>query len=1072
MQLPLVPHSTTVKIHMKHFAKILSIIFTTLFFAQAHAQSIVVKGKLLDKDSSFMLADVAVKLVAATDSTQANAVQAKSATDGSFSITVANLGKYYMAFSAPGYPTGTVTIEVPAAGINLGEIRLPKTAAPAKQGPPYKISGVIIDGDSSTVLATASVKLAPSWDTTNAVIILADSGGNFGFSVPDTGRYILSLSYTGYDNGVRYVRIGDSDADLGEIMMFRKLDKSLGNVTVIGRTPPARQRGDTTELNAAAFKVNPDATLEDLIKKAPGITIENGVITAQGEQVQKVTIDGRQFFGDDATAALKNLPADIVDKIQVFDRMSDQSQLTGFDDGNAVKSINIVTKADMRKGQFGRVYAGYGTDERYAAGGSVNVFTGNKRINFVGLFNNVNQQNFGAEDLLGVSGQANQNRGGGGGGRGGGGGGRPGGQGGGGNNFQVGQSPGIAKTNAIGVNFSDIWGTKKNMEFSGSYFFNNSNTSASTSRNRETFMPKGDTSRFTKSLTESFTKNINHRLNARWEYKIDSNNTLIIAPNISFQQNNSNSFTDGITTGAKGGLITDQLNRNIRESEGYNLSSQITYRHGFSKKGRSISINLNGGANRRDNNTLVDGSLSSFTNDILTFDTTRQQTDNLTNGYNISTNIAYTEPIGRKGQLQLNYNPQYTKNKADQQTLRYDVIKGNYSIFDTSQSNLFDNTVKAQNAGISYRVGDQNEQFSIGTNFQNTNLESEQTFPVARQIDKTYNNLLPNLQYNKRFTNKANFRINYRTSVNTPNINQLQNVVNKTNPLYISTGNADLGQSYTHTLFNRFNFTNATKGTSFFANVFVQKVNNYVTTANFLPLTDSILPSGDTVLRGAQLSKPINMDGFWSARAFFTYGVPIKSLKTNVNLNAGFNYTRLPGQTDYVTNISNSYTYNLGLTLASNISEYVDFNLSYNANFNNITNKISPSRNNKYYYHTVGARINLLTKSGWFILNDLTNQFYSGLADGFNQDFWLWNVSAGKKFLKDNRGELKLSVFDLLKQNQSITRTNTESYIEDVQTDVLRQYFMLTFTYTLKNFGKASAAASNERRGDRGTREF
>lgn len=1053
---------------MKQFAKILSIILPTLFFAHAQAQTIAVKGRLLDKDSSFPLANVTVKMVAANDSAQANAVTATSDTSGAFSINVADSGKYFIAFSAPGYPTGTVTINVHVAGINLGEIRLPRAAAgAAPKGPPYAIKGKLIDGDSSTALPTASVKLAPVSDSSKAIIILADSAGNFGFNVQDTGRYILSLSYTGYDNSVRYVRMGPADADLGEIMMFRKLDKSLGNVTVVGRTPPARQKGDTTELNAAAFKVNPDATLEDLIKKAPGITVENGVITAQGEQVQKVTIDGRQFFGDDATAALKNLPADVVDKIQVFDRMSDQAQLTGFDDGNAVKSINIVTKADMRKGQFGRIYAGYGTDERYAAGGSVNIFTGNKRINLVGLFNNVNQQNFGAEDLLGVSGAANQNRGRGGGGRPGGGGNF----GGGGNNFQVGQSPGIAKTNAFGVNFSDMWGKKKNMDFSGSYFFNNSNTVAHSETDREQFMT-GDTSRFTKSINDVSTQNTNHRVNARWEYKIDSNNTLIIAPNLSFQKNNSNSFTQGMTRGAKGFLINEQVNGNERHSEGYNFNSQITYRHGFSKKGRSISINVNGGSNSRDNNTLVDGSLSSFQDSVFVFDTTRQRTTNLTDGYNISTNIAYTEPLGKKGQLQLNYNPQYTKNKADQQTLQYDNIKGNYSIFDTTQSNLFNNTVTAQNAGINYRIGDQNEQFSIGTNFQNTNLNSEQTFPKIAQVDKTFNNWLPNLQYNKRFTNKANFRSNYRTSVSTPSVNQLQNVVNKTNPLYISTGNENLGQSYTHTFFNRFNYTNATKGTSFFANLFVQKVNGYITTANFLPTRDSLLATGDTVKSGAQLSKPINMDGYWAGRAFFTYGVPLKFIKTNLNLNAGFNYARLPGQIDYKNNLSNSYTYNLGVTLASNISEYIDFNLSYSANFNTVNNSIRPDLNNKYYYHNAGARINLLTKSGWFILNDLTNQFYSGLADGFNQNFWLWNVSAGKKFLKNNRGELKLSVFDLLKQNQSISRNVAETYIEDVQTQVLQQYFMLTFTYSLKNFGKAVASAGGgERRGDRPPRD-
>src|SRR5205814_4036636 len=180
--------------------------------------------------------------------------------------------------------------------------------------------------------------------------------------------------------------------------------KQLGEVTVITKTPPTQQKGDTIQYNASQYKVNPDANAEDLIKKVPGITVDKqGNVTAQGDQVRKVTIDGRDFFGDDATAALRNLPAEIIDKIQVFDRLGDQAQFTGFDDGNTQKAVNIVTKANMRNGQFGRLYAGYGTDDRYSAGGNVSFFKDSRRISLVGLANNVNQQNFATQDLLGVT---------------------------------------------------------------------------------------------------------------------------------------------------------------------------------------------------------------------------------------------------------------------------------------------------------------------------------------------------------------------------------------------------------------------------------------------------------------------------------------------------------------------------------------------------------------------------------------------------------------------------------------------------------------------------------------------
>ena len=924
----------------------------------------------------------------------------------------------------------------------------------------FAVKGKLVDGDSSMALGKGSIKIAPAADSSKGRSMVADSSGVFQITDVAPGNYLLVFSFTGYDNGKKNIAVKDTTVDLSEVMLFRK-QGALNNVTVIGRTPPARQKGDTTELNASAFKVNPDATTEDLLKKAPGITVENGVVTAQGEEVKKVTIDGRQFFGDDATAALKNLPAEVVDKIQVFDRMSDQAQLTGFDDGNAVKSINIVTKANMRNGQFGRIYAGYGTDERYAAGASVNLFSGNKRINLIGLFNNINQQNFSGEDLLGVSGAANTGRGNQGNTRGGGGN-RGGGSGGNANNFQIGPQPGIARTNAAGINFSDLWLNKK-MEFTGSYFFNNSRTTTKTITNRELFLP-GDTSQFYKENRIRQADNSNHRINMRVEYKIDSNNTLIVAPNLSFQSNKSQSEQFGANTTSKSFLINSTGNQRVSVADGYNLRNDITFRHAFAKRGRAVTISLSSGINHRTSDVNLDAVSAYYdTATLLINDTLRQRTNNLTKGYNLSPSVNWSEPLGKKGQLQFSYNYQYNKNNADQENYFFDKVTGKYSLFDTSLSNLFENTVKANNAGISYRIGDQVNQFSAGLNYQGTVLNSDQQFPVMATVHKSYSNWLPNIQYRRNFGKQANLRLMYRASVNAPSVNQLQNVINNSNPLFITTGNPYLNQSYRHFLTARYNITNTQKGTSFFAGIFSQFVNDYITNATYIAGADSLL-SKDVVLRkGAQLSKPVNLSGYRNIRGFVTYGIAIKPLKSNLNFNAGINYSRTPGLVNYVQNFSNNYSYNAGITIASNISEYIDFNVNYSANFNRVVNSIQSQLNNKYYYHNAGIRLNLLTKSGWFLLNDVTNQLYSGLADGYNQSFWLWNTSAGKKFFKNKRGELKLTVFDLLKQNQSIARNVTDNYIEDVQTDVLQQYFMLTFTYTLRNFGHPPARNSSRR---------
>ena len=184
-------------------------------------------------------------------------------------------------------------------------------------------------------------------------------------------------------------------------------------------------------------------------------------------------------------------------------------------------------------------------------------------------------------------------------------------------------------------------------------------------------------------------------------------------------------------------------------------------------------------------------------------------------------------------------------------------------------------------------------------------------------------------------------------------------------------------------------------------------------------------------------------------------------MKSNLNVNGGFSYAKTPGQVNYQKNIANSYTYNGGLVIASNISQYIDFNVSYNASFTNTKNQLTTAANTNYVTQTAGAQLNLLSKKGWFVQNDISNTSYSGLSAGNNQSYWLWNAGIGKKFLKNQAGELKLSVFDLLKQNQSITRTVDANYITDTRNDVLRQYFMLTFTYKLKNFGTPKPGAGN-----------
>ena len=628
----------------------------------------------------------------------------------------------------------------------------------------------------------------------------------------------------------------------------------------------------------------------------------------------------------------------------------------------------------------------------------------------------------------------------------------------------VGQQNGISRTNAFGINYADNWGEK--IKLSGSYFFNNAENNTNQESNTQYFLKNIPAYKQIRGATSN---NTNHRFNLRMEYQIDSSNRLIITPNISFQNNNSISNTNTLSYFNTTSIQSETNNATNSERKGNNLSNNIFYLHSFPKRGRSFTVNLNTGYNQRSGNVYTDLLTRKYSNGVPADSLERRFTDQFNNSTNIGANITYTEPLGKNTGLQFSYNPSYTKSSSSQELFNYNEANDKYSYRNDSLSNTFDNIYKAQNGGITFRSGTRDKQFSFGANYQQSELNSERIFPRPITVRKTFSNILPNANLRLKLSTASNLRIFYRTATNQPSVTQLQDVTDITSRPFITQGNPDLKQQYSHTLSTNYTFTNTAKGLLFVGNVFAQKMNNYITNATYIAATDSAIGNGQTLFAGEQLSKPVNLDGYSSLRSFFTLAVPVKFIKSNFNLNGGVTYSQQPGLINYQVSTSQNYTYTLGSVIASNVSQYVDFTLSYSANFNTVKNKLQVNLNNNYFSHQAGMQFNLLSKNGWVLQNELTNQLYKGLTEGFNQNYWLWNISAGKKLLKDDKGELRLSVFDLLKQNRSIVRDVTEAYIKDTRNVVLQQYFMLTFTYNLRNFGKAvNSRSTNENMNNRG----
>lgn len=880
---------------------------------------------------------------------------------------------------------------------------------------------------------------------------VTDDKGTFRFTgVKGNSGYKVLISFMGFKAYENEFQLVNSGINLQKIVLIEEV-KMIGEIEISVKMARAVQKGDTVQLNADAFKVNPDASAEDLVKKMPGLTVESGQVKAQGENVQNVYVDGKPFFDQDPTLTLRNLPAEVVEKIQVFDEQSEQSRFTGFNDGQTSKTINIITRGNMRNGQFGKIYAGYGSPDKYYSGGNINIFKGESRWSVIGLSNNINQQNFSSQDLVGVL-NANQGRSGGGfrgGSRGGGGNNFRGGGGGRGemNNFMVGQQPGIASTHAIGVNYSDKWGKKVNV--SGSYFFNMSDN-VTNDTSTQNYFTTDESSRVYAEANLSETRNINHRFNFRFDYNIDSFNSLMIRPRLSVQQNNSASSLFGKSF-ENNNEVSQARNRNNSERVGINFSGEMLFMHKFRKTGRTISLNITSGVNNRGSNSFLLKEDILDMNSVWRYDSTDQRTEALTEGYTLSSRISYTEPLGKKSQLQLNYNTSYSWSNSDRETNRYNPDMRQYTILDSVLSNKFRNLVTNYQVGPGYRYRTEKVSFNAGVNYEYAVIDNKQVFPENLYRNHNFTSILPNAMFTYNISKSKNLRIFYRTNTNTPSINQLQNVVDNSNSLQKSAGNPDLKQAFRQNFSFRYSSTNAEKASMFFVSAGFSLSENYIANRTIFIQGDTII-FGDTIRSGSQFTQPVNINGYRNFFLFTNFGFPLTIIKSNLNINSSYAYTRTPGIIDNEKNFSENNAFSLGIVISSNFSEKIDFTLSSNSSYNLTGSSSHADQNNNYFGQFTDLSLNLILWKGFTFQSNVSHQYYNGLSQGYDTRYLLWNLSIGKKMMKDQRGELKLSVFDVLGQNSNIRRNVTELYIEDYRSNVLQRYAIFTFTYNLRNF--------------------
>ncbi len=746
---------------------------------------------------------------------------------------------------------------------------------------------------------------------------------------------------------------------------------------------------------------------------------KNGAIKSQGETVQRVLVNGKRFFGDDPKMATKNLPPDVIDKIQVFDDLSDQSKFTGFDDGNRVKTINITTKKNTAKGYFGKVVGGAGTDGNYDASVNMHRFDGNSQLSILGQANDINKQNFTQQDILGSGG----------------------GRGGGGFGGGGGTGSGITTTMAGGLNFKDSWG-KLNSNAYGSYFYNDLKVDVDQQSQTQTIL-SADSSNFKNSVSTSQSKTPNHRINLNLEENFDTANSLVARPNITFQTSTPSSSSSSVTTGTTGSLINSSVTRGSSTNTGYSISgSNVQLRHKFPKKFRTISLDL-GFSSNSNNGDGVSYAVNSFYKPSLRVDTLNQYYIDSAHSFTFSPSLSYTEPLSKSSILEFRYNYSYTNSYSANNTYEFNNASKLYDKFDSLYSNTYKYNSNSSTATVSYRLQKTKYNFNIGTGVQFTDYTSNNTVKNII-VAHNYVNFIPTANFAYNFKRTESLRIFYSGRTGQPSVSNLQ-PLKTISGLDTMMGNPNLNPQFTHSI--RFLYTSFDPVTQhiMFATINASMISNDI--QNYIIQHKN----------GTKTTTYTNLSGTYNVNGYFNYGFALKKPKSNLNLttNVGYSQSQTLQATDTSAALSN-YTRNttLGETIkwTTNLKDNFDMNLSAGTSYVIANNTLNPNLNSNYFVHTVTADFTIYTKTGWILASDFTYTYSGNRPPGYNASVPLMSPSIAKQFLKNKAGELRFSVFDLLNQNQAVSRTVSSTTIVDSKTNVLKQYFMLTFTYNLRNF--------------------
>lgn len=908
----------------------------------------------------------------------------------------------------------------------------------------YRVRGTLLDSIRNEPVEFATASVTPKGSDTPTKYALSDNKGKFEITGITPGDYTLKIEFMGYSTVVKQISISSQRVtELGNIGMIEQLNL-LESVTVTALGNPVIVKKDTIEYNASSFKTTDSDMLEELLKKLPGIEVSaDGKITANGKEIDKIMVDGKPFFLNDPQLATKNLPANIIDKVRVVERKSDQSRFTGIDDGNEETVIDLSIRPGMMNGWFGNATAGYGSDDRFQAAGMVGNFTSKSQISIIGNGNNTNNRAF--SDLAGdmmrsMRGSMGGGRSFSGGGTGGGG-------------IRVGGTTlnfggsGITTSWMGGVNANtELKGGK--LKIGGSYFYGGNDNIAEGSRVRQNFLP--DSSFFNRDTTRTQNISDNHRVSLDIEWTISDKTSIIFRPNVSIGAGRFEERRDFSTDGLNRTKINDGYSLATGDNNSQSTGGEFLFRQRLGKPGRTFSVNMNYSYSNNElegrniSETNIYGNRPSFTKLDQRFDLN-------SNSYSLSARASYTEPLGKNFFMELAYRYRYSKSSSEKEAYNFNDVTGKWDIYDSTYSNVFENTFVNQQAEINIRKNEDKYSYVFGFNVQPSLTES---LGGVNDISRSVVNYSPSAQFDYRFSEMSNMRVRYRGNTRQPSINQLQPVPDNSNPLYIQLGNPDLLPEFEHSLSLEFRDTKRET----FRSLNVRLGGDYT--------MDKIVNKTWYDDGGVQYSEPVNENGVYSMYVNLMYNTPIKRSKfyisnnTRTSFNNGINYSN--GLRNRTQTLSLSEMLRLSYR-GEKIEAGVGGRASYSYAWYTIEQNTKPAT----WTNSVNLYANWTLPSGFNFVSDFDYRFYIGFGEGYNEPSAVWNAEISKLLLK-NAATLRFKVYDILNQSKNMWRTTTDNYIEDIQNNTLQQYFMLSFTFRFGSFGSGNRDSNRQQPNFRG----